>query len=95
MSLDKYRNEICKCGSGKKFKYCCLLSHYKEQTALVQQQAKDKDEKEARRLNRQYDRQQLITFLRGLKQFAINEPPLSFVYEMLPGIEGLWKKTDE
>lgn len=50
MSLDKYRNEICKCGSGKKFKHCCLIVKYKEQTAFIIQQSKDKEE--ARCLNR-------------------------------------------
>lgn len=54
MSLDKYRNEICRCGSGKKFKRCCLVAHNKTQAALVIQQAKDRDEEEAIRLNRQY-----------------------------------------
>ena len=56
MSLGKYRNEICQCGSGKKFKQCCLAVHNKEQTVLVIQSAKDRDEEEVRRLNRQYNK---------------------------------------
>ena len=54
MSLDKYRNKICRCGSGKKSKHCCLAAHYKEQTMFVIQFAKDRDEEEAIRLNQRY-----------------------------------------
>lgn len=56
MSLDKYRNEICRCESGKKFKRCCLVTRYEEQAMSAIQEAKDRDEDEARRLNQQYDK---------------------------------------
>jgi len=35
MGLSRYRNRRCPCGSGKKFKYCCLLKHYEKASHLV------------------------------------------------------------
>ena len=56
MSLDKYRNEICRCGSGKKFKHCCLVAHDQAQVAIETPLAKELIEKEQRYWKRMYDK---------------------------------------
>lgn len=56
MSLDKYRNEICRCGSGKKFKHCCLLIRYQAEAEVETPLAKALVEKEQGYWKRRYDR---------------------------------------
>ena len=55
MSLDKYRNEICRCGSGKKFKRCCLAAHNQVQAKIETPLAKELIEKEQRHWKKRYD----------------------------------------
>ena len=35
MGLGKYRNQPCPCGSGMKFKYCCLQRYHDMQAQVV------------------------------------------------------------
>lgn len=54
MGLNQYRNKPCQCGSGMKFKFCCLQDHYKQQAGLVTNLAKKVQEKTTKYFNKQY-----------------------------------------
>ena len=54
MGLNKYRNKPCQCGSGIKFKYCCLQDHYKQQARLVTNLTKKVQEKTAKYFQKRY-----------------------------------------
>jgi hypothetical protein len=56
VSLDKYRNEICRCGSGKKFKHCCLLIRYQAEAGVETPLARELAEKEVKYWKKRYDR---------------------------------------
>lgn len=56
MSLNRYRNKPCQCGSKMKFKYCCLQDHYKTQAGLVTRLAKKVHEKTAKYWRKRYKR---------------------------------------
>lgn len=54
MGLNRYRNKPCQCGSGIKFKFCCLPTHQKAQTGLVTNLAKKVQEKTAKYWRKRY-----------------------------------------
>ncbi len=54
MGLNRYRNKPCQCGSGIKFKFCCLQDHYEQQTGLVTNLAKKIHEKTAKYWRKRY-----------------------------------------
>ena len=54
MGLNRYRNKLCQCGSGMKFKFCCLQNHYEQQTGLVTRLAKGVQEKMAKYWRKRY-----------------------------------------
>ena len=54
MGLNQHRNKPCPCGSGVKFKHCCLPNHYKEQAGLITGLAKKIHEKTAKYWRKRY-----------------------------------------
>ena len=54
MGRNRYRNKPCQCGSGKKFKHCCLQNHYKAQAGLITNLAKKIHEKTAKYWRKRY-----------------------------------------
>ena len=56
MGLDQYRNKPCQCGSGMKFKFCCLQGRYEAQARLVTRLAKKIQEKTAKYFQKRYKR---------------------------------------
>lgn len=54
MGLNKYRNKPCQCGSGIKFKFCCLQDHYEQQAGLVTRLAKRIQKKTAKYFQKRY-----------------------------------------
>lgn len=54
MSLNRYRNKPCQCGSGMKFKHCCLQDYYDTQAGLVARLSKKVQEKTAKYWRKRY-----------------------------------------
>jgi len=54
MGLNRFRNKPCQCGSGMKFKHCCLQDHYEQQTGLVTWLAKKIQDKTAKYWRKRY-----------------------------------------
>lgn len=54
MGLNRNRNKPCQCGSGMKFKFCCLQDHYTAQAGLVTSLAKKVQEKTAKYFQKRY-----------------------------------------
>ncbi len=54
MGLNRYRNKSCQCGSGIKFKHCCLPAHQQAQVRLTTGLAKKIQEKAARYWDKRY-----------------------------------------
>lgn len=54
MGLNRYKNKPCQCGSGMKFKYCCLQDHQKVQVGLVTNLAKKIHEKTTKYWRKRY-----------------------------------------
>ncbi len=55
MGINRYRNQICQCGSGMKFKYCHGRKLQEEQAELVTPLAKEEQAKRARYCKKRYD----------------------------------------
>jgi len=55
MSLDRYRNQPCACGSGKKYKHCCQPRHYDDRQQIESPLAKREREKTAQYWAKRYE----------------------------------------
>ena len=78
MGLNRFRNKPCKCGSGIKFKHCCLQDHYEQQAGLVTKLAKKVQEKTVKYFQKRYKKitnegeQEWLMNLKILKNQQIN-----------------------
>jgi len=56
MGLNKFRNELCHCGSGMKFKHCHLRLHNDQRARVVTALAKQEIKKEQKYWKKRYER---------------------------------------
>jgi hypothetical protein len=54
MSLNRFRNQPCPCGSGMKFKYCHLQEHYDKQKQVATPIQKKEGQKAATYWRKRY-----------------------------------------
>ena len=98
MSLNKHRNRPCQCGSGIKFKYCCLPRHREAQARLVTPLQKQEKAKEQRYYKKVYDevsgsvgdeRREMINFHKNNRRremINFHKNKMQYVFYIIPTI---------